>query len=133
MINLIIDWKPVEFTFMGEKITAEVRPLTRDQMLMVVPFLGGESEAGSVDSGIHSLKLQKAAAPVIPEVVRNIKGVQVNGKDVPLDMIGVEAALCNLAVNLISHAIMASSVDRDSEKNLQSPSGANSPGQIVDK
>lgn len=136
MINLIIDWKPVQIEFMGETVTADVRPLTRDQMLAIVPYLTGAdmSKLDATESSKSVLKLQEAAAPILPDVVRNLKGIQVNGTDLTdLSMLGSEAVFCALAVQLISQAVMATNIDKESEKNLQPPPAGKSPGQIADQ
>lgn len=134
MLELTIDWKRVEVEFMEEKITAEVRPLSNAHMLVISPHLNFDMKKKLSDSEASQkvLELQKAAAPILADVVRDIKGISINGKPVDPILLGTESALCALASQLISQAVIATQLDRASEKNSQSPPAGRSPGQIAE-
>lgn len=156
MLILTIDWKKIELEFMGETVTAEVRPLNPDHMLLLSPFvrkmhtldveranltkkakrdIAEEKQLSDlmIDITRNNLDMQKAATPIYADIIRNIKGIQVNGSDLKPSYLGGEAALCSLATNLLTEALIHTNLDKESEKNLPSVSAEKSPVQIADR
>lgn len=148
MLKLTIDWKTVSVEFMGQTITAEVRPPSAEHMLILTPFMsfGGSLTKGQIakltkkerhehdlEMSKTALSLQKAAAPLLDQIIRNIEGLNVNNEPVTFEMLGNEAALNPLVVQLVGESFALSTLDRQSEKNLQSPPAEKLPaGTVVD-
>jgi len=132
MLNLCIDWKKVEVEFMGEKITAEVRPPSPDHMLVLTPHLNFTGEGmNEIEATQKIYKMQNAVVPILPEIIRNIEGVTNNGKPVDSVMLGTESAFGTLVMLLITEVINSANLDKESEKNLRLPREEKSPGQIA--
>lgn len=130
MINLTIGWQKVEVDFMGETVTAEVRPLTSEHMLLLTPHMdfdrppkspekmsAKEKAAAEKEASKRMFELQRAAAPFFPEIVRNIKGLKVNNADLDPAILGDESALTVLAAQIITKAFVATQIDKESKKN----------------
>lgn len=158
MINLVIDWKQIEIEFMDESITAEIRPLNPEHMLLLLPYLKeqnaeiidliGKRKQNTIDkeeeqrlsdlmleNSKNNLQLQKAAAPIYPAVIRNIQGIQLNGMDINPSILGTEAGLCLLATSLLTQVFIHTNLSKESEKNSQSPLVVKPPppaGRVVD-
>lgn len=141
MLDLCIDWKDVEVDFMGETVKAQIRPLSPKHMLLITPHLNFDKPKNPKkmtrkeveEASKRSLELQEAAAPIFGDIVRNIEGVQVNGLKLDPALLGTEASLCSLANVLLSEALLATNLDKESEKNLPSPPAKKSPGQIAEQ
>lgn len=132
MLNLCIDWKKVEVEFMGEKVRAEICPPSPSHMLVIAPHLNFRDEEISEREATDRIyKMQKAVAPILPEMIRNIEGIKVNGNPLEPLLLGTEAALGPLAVNLLAKVFNHANLDRNSEKNLPSPPDEKSPGRIA--
>lgn len=114
MLNINIDWKKVEIEISGHIITAEVKPLTVTQMMDLAPYLSPKAK----EDDTSMFKIQKAAAPHIDKIVRNIEGVQINGKPVDVKLLGIESCLAGVCVKLIVAAFTSAlPSDKQSEGN----------------
>jgi hypothetical protein len=132
MLNLCIDWKKVEVEFLGETITAEIKPPTPQHMLVIAPHLMLiDTDTSDEKNTLRIFEIQQAVAPILPEIIRNIEGMEINNKPVDPALLGTEASLGVLCVNLISEVVAASNLNKESEKNLPSPREEQSPGQIA--
>lgn len=118
MLYFSDDWKKVEFNLYGEKIKAEVKPLTCDQMIAISPyfkFSGSQTEKSAEEL---LFGLQKAALPFVGEFIRNVENIMVNDKPLQIEQLATEAFLAPLLTALVSKAFGCALVDKESEKNL---------------
>lgn len=134
MLNLCIDWKEVQVEFKDETITAEIRPPSPQHMLIIAPHMNFEKETLSDNVAMTKIyDMQKAVEPILPELIRNIKGVEVNGEPLNPSLLGSEAALGMLCIAFITEVFIASNLDKESEKNLPLQRSEPLQGAIADR
>ena len=79
-MDIIIGWQPYETEFNGETVTMELRPLKTGAMMLLAPHMTADL-SDNARLFISSLELQGLAGEILPDHVRGIKGVTVNGQD----------------------------------------------------
>jgi hypothetical protein len=118
MLSLVLDWQKKKFEFMGQTVTAEIRPLKRLAMIELLPYMNG----GKITIK-ESLELQGIAGTVFPEHVRNVEGIEINGQAVTMAQLSDEMALYPLTTDIIKELALISSLKDADEGNLEGVSG----------
>ena len=131
-LDLLIGWQPFETGFRGEKVTMEIRPFRRKAMMVVVPYITkgtpeikehmDEKEIGSLADS--AFELQALAADILPEHVRNIQGITLNGQPLSFEDLAEEPTLLPLTLAIITQIASLSALDSGEAKNSGGPSGS---------
>lgn len=146
-LNLLIDFKLFEMKIQGQAVTMELRPLTREYMILlnelfdeiieasskVVEKKDAKSKSSKIDvngkkvsiddikQGVKmfnsNLKHQKYADPIFKNHVRNIKGITVNNKEPTPEQFANEPSLCNMTVEILTELVTRSNLKFDEVKN----------------
>jgi len=131
----ISTWEDFETTLQGETITMQVSKLSRDAMISIMPCL---KQAGSKQADLEnaedkaviyyelaetSLEMQKIAASVLPDHVKDIRGLNVDGIQATPDMICQAAWAVNLVVTILNKLVSISQLSETDVKNCNRPSG----------
>ena len=124
MLDLIIKFEPYEIIINNQKITMELRPLRREQMILLSAMFDDiidespkvltsknkkmareqidiENNKRRLRQYNKSLEYQKYANAIFPEHVRNIQGLRINGAAPTPDDFANEPALCNVTIDVI--------------------------------
>lgn len=130
-LDLLINWQPFETTFQGEIVTMEIRPFKRKAMMAILPYL--TKHTGIVKDDISDKKigeladagfeLQGMAADVLPEVVRKITGITINGTPATFDDLAEEPMLLPLTLAIITKVATISQLNQADVKNSDGLSG----------
>ncbi len=129
-LDLIIDFQPYEMTIEDQKITMELRPLTREYMIILskmfndLPIEKIKTDKNKKISSEQALKMyeqnleyQKYADPIFKNHVRNIKGLTINGKPPTDEMFANEPALCNIVLSILTELVIRSNLSFNKVKN----------------
>jgi len=131
-LELIIDWQTFETEFRGEKISMEIRPFKRKAMMAALPYMTNRmpdikddmtaQEIGSLaDKGFE---LQGLAAGFLPQHLRNITGITINGKPPTIEDLSEEPALLPLTLEIITQIASISNLNQGEVKNSGGLSGS---------
>ena len=138
VIDLTIGWRPYETTFMGEKITMELRPLKSWAFYEIIPYLDNPNPRRKDETNEECMKrlspaeieglrnsskeLHLLSAKIFPEHVRNIENLVVNGMPVTPDIIAEESIFMGLAIEISGQLGVITSITENESKNLKGPS-----------
>ena len=119
MINLTIDWKKEEFDFMGEKVTAIIRPLKSTAFNLALPFFQTiDPSMGEEEAVKRTFEMQALAKDIFPEHLQDyIEGVQINNAPVTVEQLSEEAMLSTLTIMILTKMMEITRPDEESEKN----------------
>lgn len=118
MLNLLVGWRPFETEIKNNKISMELKPLSKEAMLVLAPVL--TKEANEKDKAAlwkETFEVQKMASSVFPNHVRNIVGLTVNDKTPSWKQFAEEVALSDLSCTIIGELCRISSLAKDEVKN----------------
>lgn len=133
-MDILIGWRKFTTEFYDEEISMELLPLKIEGMLKILPLL---TEVGAVKDGDflkfaeHSLKIQAAVKGFLPEHVKNIDGITVNGESITPDQLIDESAFCRLVMAVVNELVMRSTITKDESKNSEEPSSTSSTEKPV--
>jgi len=118
-MDYIIGWREVEVPFEDDIVTVEIRPLTREAMMIVTPLLV-EAEGKDNDKSfmlLSTFKMQEISEKIFPDHVRNIKGFTINGNAPTIEIITKESVFARLTVDILTKLFAISTLTKDEEKN----------------
>ena len=115
-MDISLGWRTVDFELEGEKITAEIRPLLVDELLVITPYLSAGPKGKKI-SAEESIKCQKDATPIFKSAVRNIQGITVDGGPIPPEMLGIQTKLSELATAIFVKLMSISTLTEKDVKN----------------
>jgi len=131
-LDLIIGWQSFETEFHGVKVSMEIRPFRRKAMMAVRPFLAtgmpdikddmSDEEVGKLAD--KAFELQELAGRILPDHLRNIEGIRVNGQQVSIEDLAEEPVFLPLTLDVVTKIAEISNIDREQEKNSEGLSGS---------
>ena len=149
--NFIIDWQEFTTDFRGHTITMQLRPLKSWASVLLTPIYikstqkklekdaqkkTEENEQDklkslTVDDFNFGFEVQKVAAKIFPEHVKDIQGIQVNGQPVTIETLCDESVFATLCMDIIAELSARSQLTEAEEKNSDRPSPGPISGEIV--
>ena len=126
-LDLIIGWQSFETEFRGETIKMEVRPFKRKAMLAVLPYLSKKmpdikdnmTEDEITDLADKGFELQGLASDLLPDHLRKIQGITLNGRPLSFDDLADEPMFLPLTLAIITEIASISSIDQADAKNSE--------------
>ena len=136
----ISTWEDFKTELQGEEITMQLRKLTREAYLDLLPLLSKaeeaqasakKDEAGQLTERSDILKitiasgeLQEIGLKIFPEHVKDIRGVQIDSKEITGKELASESALTQLSSTVLSQLFFISQLREPDSKNSKGPSGS---------
>lgn len=118
MLNLLVGWRPFDTEIKGNKISMELKPLSKEAMLILAPELSKETNRDDKTAlWKETFEMQKLASSVFPDHVRNVAGLKVNNKVPSWKQFAEEVALSELSCTIIGELCRISSLTETEAKN----------------
>jgi hypothetical protein len=130
-MNIIIDWQPWSTKFSTAEVTMDLRPLKTSAMLLLMPHMNINMD-DAVALVATSMEVQALAPQILPEHVRKIDGITVNGQPITPEHLAEESIFTQLTAEIMGQLMAISTVSRDAEKNSGRPSDSQQPGNLPD-
>ncbi len=125
-MDYIINWTVYETVFNGDRVTAELLPLTNDGSAVFIDYFRNMKSKAQIEAMTDDEKIgtQKALLeniknlkPILANHVRNVQGFTVNGAAPTLDQIVDHAAFFGLVIEWIGELGQRSRLMPVDEKN----------------
>jgi len=113
MLNVNVGWRKVSIDVAGEAITAEVRPLKQGHSLEVAPI----AEDSVTSYTAKAIAIVSYMRDKFGDYIRNVDGVQIDGKPCTNDDLLQEAPLFEVALKLIQEVLDCSRIKGADEGN----------------
>lgn len=122
-MDIIIDWRPYNTEFAGEKVTMDLLPLlTSEYKLLGRMFQRSDDNASNQADNI--MDIIGKSEPILSRTVRNIVGVTVNGQPPTAVQLSEEAQLMILSRDILQELFLRSMVGIPDAKKLDPQSGS---------
>ena len=80
-MDIILDWEKKEFEFRGKNLTAMLKSLKTEDMLLLTPYMPKDSK-DSLTLTMSSLEIQKLSKELFPKYVKDLTGFIQKGKEI---------------------------------------------------
>ena len=119
-MNYVMDWRPWETVFNGDKVTMEIRPLTVGEMILLTPHMK-EGNSDIVVQMEDNLKLSIVAGSILPKAVRDLKGFTIDGQPPQLETVCDNVKFVGLVISLLLELAKISTITVEESKNSEGP------------
>jgi len=122
-MDILIDWVPYEFEFMGDKATCEVRRLKSEAFMKLAPYMKLAGEEDAVKITVSMFEMQQLVPLIFPDHVRNLQGITINGQPPTTQQLSEEPVLVDVVFDIVTELITLSRIGKDEAKNSKRQSG----------
>lgn len=118
-----------EVEFDGDKVTFVLRRLKRSHMQVLAPYIKTGADGDMKLTFPETMELMGAAAQVLPDVVKSMEGLTIQGRPATLEEILDETYFMNFLGEVMGVLIQNSTTRAEDEKNSAelSPVGRSEP------
>ena len=134
-MDYIFGWKKYKTEFNGDKITMQLLPLTVEAMIALTPVISNamEKDLSAVETQIQALEIQRAAAPIVKDHIKDVTGFTINGKPPePVGFCGIPGFWL-LVADIIGKLVTDSQLEQAEVKNLDGQSGSSTKENVGQK
>lgn len=111
-----------EVEFDGDKVTFVLRRLKRSHMQVLAPYIKTNADGEMKLTFPETMELMGAATQVLPDVVKSMEGLTIQGRPATLDEILDETYFMNFLGGVMGVLIQNSTMRAEDEKNSAAPS-----------
>jgi len=122
-MDILIDWVPYEFEFMGDKVTCELRRLKSEAFMKLAPYMKLAGEEDAVKITVSMFEMQQLVPSLFPGHVRNLQGITINGQPPTIEQLSEESVLVELVFDIIGEMAKISRISEGDVKNSERQSG----------
>jgi hypothetical protein len=128
-MDILLGWRTEKLDLPdGSVFKYEAKPLSREAMLKLTPFISAREETDIKVLSIEGYKLQETAAKVLPDHARNFVGLNIDGAPVTIEQLTNESALVNITGNILAQLVNLSSLKVSDAEKSEGPSDDQNSG-----